>query len=161
MFKKIRFKMHNLVSNLKKKSNDNKSGILALSANSKLFDTDSSSDLKEYKSFLDSAFANPSVRNIAITGNLGVGKSSIVRSFESTDKKRGSGYLYISLMDFTKEISTQQSYKESDNSTDSDSLKSLQQNFERYLLCQILSRLDAQTLPHSIFKLIPSKKKTT
>lgn len=111
MFKKIRLKMHNLVSNLKKKSNDNKSGILALSANSKLFDTDSSSDLKEYKSFLDSAFANPSVRNIAITGNLGVGKSSIVRSFESTDKKRGSGYLYISLMDFTKEISTQQSYK--------------------------------------------------
>lgn len=147
------------MSNLKKKSNDKNSDILALSANSKLFDTDSSSDFKEYKSFLDSAFANPSVRNIAITGNLGVGKSSIVRSFESTDRRRGSGYLYISLMDFTKEISAQQNYKKTDNSTDSDSQKSLQQNFERYLLCQILSRLDAQTLPHSIFKLIPSKKR--
>ena len=159
MFKKIFLKMHNLIFSLKRKSHDNNSGILALSANSKLFDTDSSSDLKEYKSFLDSAFANSSVRNIAITGNLGVGKSSIIRSFESTDRRRGSGYLYISLMDFTKDISTQQSYKKSDNSTDSDSLKSLQQNFERYLLCQILSRLDAQTLPHSIFKLIPSKKR--
>ena len=51
--------------------------IMALSPNNKLFDNESPSDFLKYESFLKSAFTNYSVRNIAVTGNHGVGKSSM------------------------------------------------------------------------------------
>lgn len=129
--------------------------IVALSPNSRLFEDELSSDFVKYKGFLRSAFNNPNVRNIAITGNHGVGKSSILRSYETVDKKRGDGYLYISLMDFNNDRVMNKTQQDSKNELE-DKAK-IQQDFERYLLCQILSRVDAQDLPHSTFRLIPSR----
>lgn len=98
--------MGKLISKLKtikkwgKKKTTAQKGIIALSPNNRLFENDSSSDFFEYEGFLESAFKNNRVRNLAITGNHGIGKSSIIRSFETKDKNHGKGYLYISLMDF-------------------------------------------------------------
>lgn len=131
--------------------------IIALSPSNELCKGKVSSDFNKYKVFLDSAFQNSGVRNIAITGNYGVGKSSILRSYESIDKKRGDGYLYISLMDFNNDQGTNQAQHVQDAEDEPKGKTKLQQDFERYLLCQILSRVDAQDLPHSTFRLIPSR----
>ncbi len=139
-------------------SNSNiEKAIVALSPNNRLFEDELSSDFVKYKGFLESAFNNSNVRNIAITGNHGVGKSSILRSYEAVDKKRGEGYLYISLMDFNNDLGISKTQPKQDSQNEPEDKTKLQQDFERYLLCQILSRVDAQDLPHSTFRLIPSR----
>lgn len=135
--------------------------IVALSPNNKLFNKKFLSDFSEYQSFLKAAFRERRIRNIAITGNHGIGKSSIIRSYEKKDRKKGRGYLYISLMDFNDKRVLKDVHTDHDSSISPDENKQLQQEFERYLLCQILSRIDAQKLPHSTFKLIPSRKLIT
>lgn len=137
----------------------NKKELLALSPNDRLFDDDMFSDFTEYESFLKLAFKNRRIRNLAITGNHGIGKSSIIHSFESKDKNCGNGYLYISLMDFNNDRGFEYARVGEDIAEDIYSKEQVQQEFERYLLCQILSRLDAQSLPHCTFRLIPSKNK--
>ena len=147
--------------------------IISLSPNNRLFDNNNSNfsnksnnekllemvfdyNFSEYEYFLKSAFNNYNVRNIAVIGNFGVGKSSIIHSYEKKDKKRGKGYLYISLMDFSdKKNLDNENLKQDDLTKDK---KNLQQEFERYLLCQILSKRNAQDLPYSTFRLIPSNK---
>ena len=157
--------MGKLISKLKtikkwgKKKTTAQKGIIALSPNNRLFENDSSSDFFEYEGFLESAFKNNRVRNLAITGNHGIGKSSIIRSFETKDKNHGKGYLYISLMDFNNNRGAEYAHVKQEDVDSAQNRKQLQQEFERYLLCQILSRVDAQSLPHSTFRLIPSNKK--
>ena len=48
-----------------------------------------------------SAFKDERVRNIAVVGNYGVGKSSIIRSYNVLHEGRKKSYLYISLIDFS------------------------------------------------------------
>lgn len=143
--------------NASKGSANTEKAIIALSPNNKLFEDELSSDFAKYKGFLKSAFNNSNVRNIAITGNHGVGKSSILRSYEAVDKKSGDGYLYISLMDFNNDLGKNKAQPKQDSKNEPEDKVKLQQDFERYLLCQILSRVDAQDLPHSTFRLIPSR----
>lgn len=52
---------------------------------------DEISEYKIYKGYLDSAFKKPDVRNIAITGNFGIGKSRFLRYYAE-----GKKYLFIS-----------------------------------------------------------------
>lgn len=139
------------------RGNNIEKAIIALSPNNRLFEDELSSDFIKYKGFLKSAFNNRNVRNIAITGNHGVGKSSILRSYEAVDKKHGDGYLYISLMDFNNDRERNKTQSKQDTENKTEEKTKLQQDFERYLLCQILSRVDAQDLPHSTFRLIPSR----
>ena len=66
-------------------------------------------DISNYKQALDQAFSNPRLKNIAITGPYGAGKSSILESYlqskEAFDKKYANLSLRISLAHFqpTKE----------------------------------------------------------
>lgn len=156
---KMRFSINWLKLFKEKDHDDNKNNIVSLSPDNKLYEKNSSSDFSKYELFLKSAFKNDQIRNIAITGNYGVGKSSIIRSFEAKDKNKGKGYLYISLMDFNDNRGFNQTKLKQKEPEDTECRKQLQQEFERYLLCQILSRVDAQYLPHSTFRLIPSNKK--
>ena len=52
-----------------------------------------------YNSYLSTAFADPKIRNIVVSGDLGIGKSSVIRTFERQyiEKEKGNGFLYISL----------------------------------------------------------------
>ena len=161
--RKLFSKIKNYIQKLRLKNREKASSaeIMALSPNNKLFDNESASDFLKYESFLKSAFTNYSVRNIAVTGNHGVGKSSIIRSYEAKDKKRGKGYLYISLMDFNNNRGTDYLHVDTEEVTSPEQKKKLQQEFEHYLLCQILSKVDSQSLPHSSFRLIPRRKRKT
>lgn len=85
-----------------------------------------------YKEFLRDAFSDNEVRNIAVSGSFGVGKSSILRTFDNERNKR---LIYISIMD---------------EKSDEDSL-------EVTILRQILSHCYKDAFPKLRFNLIPEE----
>lgn len=124
-----------------KKGRDVSPSIFPLSANPTL-DTSDMLGLDVYKRYLAGAFHETRIRNMVITGDFGIGKSSIIRSFETSyfHPRKKSGFLYISLGNFM----------ESGVSIDDN-----QQNiFERRVLLQIYSRFHRKDLPASSFRLI-------
>ena len=110
-----------------------------------------------YECRLRSAFKDERVRNIAVVGNYGVGKSSIIRSYNVLHGGRKKSYLYISLIDFnfTRDFFGAASEK---RKLEGDELDAEIERFEKYLLSQVLTRANDITLPESGFKLIPKKR---
>lgn len=73
--------------------------IFPLSCNPAL-DTKSIPGIASYCSYLRMVFKNPRIKNIAITGQHGVGKSSLIKSFDARRglfKKRKPKFLYVSM----------------------------------------------------------------
>ncbi|TRV25891.1 MAG: ATP-binding protein [Microcystis flos-aquae Mf_WU_F_19750830_S460] len=99
-----------------------------------------------YSEALLFATTDPKVRNIALTGPYGSGKSSIIGSFIKTQRIRP---LYISLAAFAKENNTEINYT-------SASAQERRQEIERSILQQMLYGADANNLPLSRFKRIQS-----
>lgn len=94
-----------------------------------------------YKKYLDEAFRDSRIRNIALSGNLGSGKSSIIKSYD-THRNKTEKFLYVSLIDFT---------------TKNKKTIASQQRLEYSLLCQILSRCRPSDIPASSLYPIPTK----
>lgn len=88
------------------------------------------SELQE--KLLDAAFCNSEVTNIAVTGPLGSGKSSLVKSYE---QKSGKEFAYISLAEF--------SFKESDDLQRAEN-KSVTYLLERKVIDQLSARKDIE-----------------
>jgi len=88
-----------------------------------------------YSKALSFAFEDPRIKNIALTGPYGSGKSSIIRTYE---KNSSYQFLNISLA----------SFKEDNNGSIDTSL------IERSILQQMLYGADANKLPYSRFKRI-------
>jgi hypothetical protein len=90
---------------------------------------------RSYSKAISYALKNPRIKNIALTGPYGSGKSSIIKAYEkSSDYK----FLNISLA----------SFKEEDNNSIDKTL------IERSILQQMLYGADANKLPYSRFKRI-------
>lgn len=53
-----------------------------------------------YFSYLKEAFQNENIKNIAVTGDFGSGKSSIIHSFDHAYGKRRTPFLYISMGEY-------------------------------------------------------------
>jgi len=94
-----------------------------------------------YEDALNSALENDNVKNIALTGPYGSGKSSIIKTFEKKYKKKYK-FLNISLASF-KDVN--------------DDIENIQ--IERSILQQMLYGADASKLPFSRFKRIATPKK--
>lgn len=94
-----------------------------------------------YSKALEFALGNGRIKNIALTGPYGSGKSSIIKTFE-TNSRRKYSFLNISLASF-KEDNTSNTDKESQNRL-----------IERSILQQMLYGADANNLPYSRFKRI-------
>lgn len=77
------------------------------------------SEYKVFEEFLDAAFNNPDIRNIAVTGNFGIGKSRFLRYY---GKKRK--FLFVSGC----------SFMEPDKSDDKDEMKQVEYNLIYQLL---------------------------
>ena len=100
-----------------------------------------------YSEAIRFATINPKVKNIALTGPYGSGKSSIIQSFLISYEPRA---LHISLAAFVPEDDAE------DKKVARQKLKVTRQEIERSILQQMLYGADANRLPLSRFKRIQS-----
>lgn len=98
-------------------------------------------DRKSYSKALEFAFDSERIKNIALTGPYGSGKSSIIKTFEDCNRDKYC-FLNISLA----------SFKEHGKVSSEDDFQSLL--VERSILQQMLYGSDANNLPYSRFKRI-------
>lgn len=97
-----------------------------------------STDIEIYNQYLDQAFKDDNMRNIAITGSFGIGKSTILKSY---NKNRNKNFLFISVLDLWITEEKSENIKE--------------ENIEQNLLKQLLSVYRQNDIPASSLKLIP------
>lgn len=97
-----------------------------------------------YRKALDFAMCNPAIRNVALTGPYGSGKTSVIKTYEKNSPFR---FLNISLATFSDpNISN---YSDAALTSEEDTVK-----VERSILQQMLYGADTSTLPYSRFKRI-------
>lgn len=107
-------------------------------------------NLEFYEEALDFALFDNDVRNVAITGIYGAGKSSILESYKNTKKSISKNqYLHISLANFKKTSTTPEQVSEGQQ-TDSNIENKI---LEGKILNQILHQIDPKMVPQSIFQL--------
>lgn len=137
--------VQSIINNLKR----NKTIFFPLSPNCELnLKMDAKQEYYIYEKHLNQVFKCPEICNIAITGNYGIGKSSIIHTFDCRrrlSKLRARQFLYVSLTNFrAQNLQTPGSTLE---------------NLERDLLCQILYVCnDIQKIPGTTYRLIPAPK---
>lgn len=117
-----------------------------------------------YFSKIEEALDNKLVKNIAITGIYGAGKSSLLNSFKNHSKNRNSSYVFldVSLSTFSlpdKLVSKPEEdndiSSEGDNKLDNETL----QLIERSILQQLFYQVKQSQIPFSRFKrIVPTNK---
>ncbi|OOX78659.1 hypothetical protein BGH94_07345 [Snodgrassella alvi] len=121
-------------------------------------------DLKESKRAFDYVFQHDDVRNIAISGAYGSGKSSLIESYEkylqttNTNRKPVRKFLHISLAHFRTENNhlSEVLNKEANSKNENNELSIL----EAKILNQLIHQISAEQIPQSNFavKRITSKR---
>lgn len=112
---------------------------------------------KEILTLIKQSLKNPKVKNLAITGSYGSGKSSVLRTFEKQNSEYG--YLNISLASF-KEICENNEVKNSNNNPIGN-FKILDINeVEKSIIQQIFYRVEDSKIPNSRFKRIKADSKS-
>ncbi len=96
-------------------------------------------DLGDYRDALDFAMDHSEIRNIALAGSYGSGKSSVIRTYEKERKEKR--FLHISLANYSGDIA------ESDK-------KSLINVLERKILNQLLHQIEPEKIKKSQFRTI-------
>lgn len=104
-----------------------------------------------YTEALNFAFINPEIRNIAITGIYGAGKSSVWKTFAKN--KCLSDIIYISLGDYGKRSEEKNKAK-----SQPDEL-TLRNRIERQIINQILSQINSKDIPLGKYKLTKNRNK--
>lgn len=121
----------------------------------------SDADLAEYESALLYALTEKDIRNIAITGVYGSGKSSLIKSFEekckndSSYKDKNFNFLNVSLASFVLEQNP--NFKD-ENTSPVKSQKNETQDIEKSLLQQIIFKVKSDALDNSQFSRIKIKR---
>lgn len=89
-------------------------------------------DLTGYKEALDRAFNDDKIKNIAITGSYGSGKSSILNTYKKDSKLK---FIHISFLHFKEcdknDINTNENKEKSNNKEDSKESKDIEENKEQ------------------------------
>lgn len=91
-----------------------------------------------YLNAIKKLLKKPCTNNIAVTGDLGIGKSSILRSYESKSRKK---FMYVSVSDLIQENDLKK--------------EDLQKKIEENLLKQLLAICRKKDIPASRFRNIP------
>lgn len=143
---------------MKEEQKQNQVSVYPLSPNDRLDeDTVGKEDYFTYEEYLNEVFHHPEIHNIAVTGNYGVGKSSVIRTFDRKRNQRrwdNRHFLYISLTNFHSDTSQDKSGENQEKN-----LKRQLEALERDLLCQILYVCDnIRKIPGVTYRLIPSPK---
>lgn len=98
----------------------------------------SDSDLGIYENALDYVFNNDDIRNVAISGAYGAGKSSILESYKA--KHQGKRYIHISLAHFS----------ENQPQNEPDTIK--ESVLEGKILNQLIHQIPSEKIPQTNFK---------
>ena len=98
-------------------------------------------NLETYEDALDFVFENNDIRNVAITGPYGAGKTSLIKTYK--EKNSDKNYINISLAHFKSE------YKDGDSS----SVNNTEENIlEGKILNQLIHQIDPKQIPKTNFK---------
>ena len=117
--------------------------------------TNNGDEDRKYSAALEWALENKNIKNIALTGAYGSGKSSIIRTFEK--EHRGYHYLNISLASFT-DNAIRQDEPELENDTEN-TYKNIDRLIELSILQQMFYHVKHKKIPDSRFKRIKSIRK--
>ena len=98
-------------------------------------------DLNVYDEAIDFVFKNRDITNVAISGSYGAGKSSIIESYEETNKDKK--FLHISLAKFQNEMND-----EGDNKNRNDNSV-----LEWKIINQLLHQIDTEKIPQINFRI--------
>ena len=125
-------------------------------------------DISNYEQVLNQAFSSPRLKNIAITGPYGAGKSSILASYlqskEASDKNYANLCLRISLAHFqpTKsgnELTDEQGRKPFQKDDEAGSTNyQMEQILEGKIINQILHKIPAKVAKAAGFKMVDTDK---
>ena len=102
-------------------------------------------DISVYEDAIDFAFANPDIKNIAISGAYGSGKSSVLASYKK--KHRRKKFLHISLAHFKSNHT-----KEATGNRDNEAERSATAALEGKILNQLIHQLNAKDIPQTNFR---------
>ncbi len=123
-------------------------------------------DLSVYADAFEFAFSDNDIKNIAITGAYGIGKSSIVKSFEKSSLGLEHNFLYVSLAEFKSSKSRdEQKGKKLNGTWQQDGLDGTKQDkkknvsgtakeneLEARIINQLIYQIDETKIPKSRFK---------
>ena len=116
-------------------------------------------ELGIYEEALDYAFSEEDVRNIAVSGAYGAGKSSVIESYEIKHPNRK--FLHISLAHFEDVLPDQDNIMSTEDVLDSDKAESKELSsevrLEGKILNQLIHQIDSDRIPLTDFKV---KKET-
>ena len=120
-------------------------------------------DVKVYKEALDFVFSNDDVRNVAISGAYGAGKSSILESYKQsccnpesyTDKKqarkaKARKYIHISLAHFEETQSERKKHSQNDDMVNNGI--SSEAMLEGKILNQLIHQIPPNNIPQTHFR---------
>lgn len=108
------------------------------------------SGFQPYREHLDQVYRERSIRNIALIGNRGSGKSSILRSYDKYRHEGTPKFLFVSLIDFEEGKTSTEAKPET-----APDPQQTQKRLEYSLLCQILARCTGKDLRGSSLSGIP------
>lgn len=167
-----------IFSHIKKRKSDNSFHVFSLAYDDHLnLDQDNGvqGDFEVYKNYLEKIFQNPKICNIAVTGNFGVGKSSVVHTFDRNrhdtffQRFYKKEFLYVSLANFrnwktvlldVNASQTKEQQGDGDYGDTEDGQEDMGQDaLERELLCQILSACNGAHLTDKNGNVIHMKKR--
>lgn len=114
---------------------------------------DAKEDYQIYKKYLTRAIENNRVHNIAVSGIFGVGKSSILRVFESEQEK--ARWLHVSMGSFRRKPGGDDD--EEDVPVQTEERCRYQRDLEIDLLRQITAECEQSDIPKSSFELVPAQ----
>ncbi|CAM4261222.1 hypothetical protein ERAQ111492_05490 [Erysipelothrix aquatica] len=114
---------------------------------------------KVYNDALDEAFGNENIKNIAITGIYGSGKSSVWETYRQ--KKKFENVISISLGKYDDSF-YENNVKKNDSDEDEIDTKvsenlNLENNIERQLINQIVAQVDNKKIPLSKYRYLENK----
>ncbi len=112
-------------------------------------------DLAGYEEALNFVFENKDIRNIAISGIYGSGKSSMIESYESKYPRKK--FIHISLAHFSGNA-TNESYRDSEAQEKKD-LPSSESIIEGKILNQLIQQIPSRRIPQTNFNTKSKMKK--
>lgn len=108
-------------------------------------------DISVYKDAIDFAFVNPDIRNIAISGAYGSGKSSVLASYKKENPN--TKFLHISLAHFVPEKKQKIPVPPNPTPPDTPANQPDTVALEGKILNQLIHQLDAGNIPQTNFRI--------